>query len=239
MRRIGALWAELMTALGYDRFAAAGGDIGAAVSAELGHSYAERIIGVHQALLMLPGVQPSALTPADFADDEQWMLARSFEALPTITSHVAVHSADPQTLAYGLADSPVGTAAWLWERRRNWSDCSGDVLQAFDRDFLCTNASLYWLTNTIGSSLRIYAEHFSGPGMSFDWPTVRDGEKVVPVPTGVALAPKELAFLPRRLVEAKTDLRRWQRLPAGGHFLPAEQPALLLNEYRQFFASLN
>lgn len=236
VRRIGQLWVKLMAALGYDRFAAAGGDWGAAVTAELAHAHRDHIIAAHVSLLMLPGVNPATITPDAFAKDEQWMVARAFEALPTITSHVAVQSADPQTLAYALADSPIGTAAWLWERRRNWSDCDGDVLNAYDRDFLCATASLYWLTNTIGSSMRIYAEQFPGFGFEMDWPAVNDAERVIDVPFGVAVAPRELAFLPRELVARKTNLRHWRRVEAGGHFLPAEQPDILIEEYRTFFA---
>ena len=238
IRRIGQLWTKLMAILGYDRFAAAGGDWGAAVTAELGHAHPDHVIGAHVSLLMLPGVNPATIGPEAFAADEQWMPARAMEVLPTITSHVAVHSADPQTLAYALADSPVGTAAWLWERRRNWSDCNGDVLQAFDRDFLCTTASLYWLTNTIGSSMRIYAEQFRGFGLELDWPLVNDAAKTIGVPFGVAIAPREVTFLPRALVAERTDLRRWQQVAAGGHFLPAEQPDILIDEYRAFFAAL-
>ncbi|WP_066770995.1 epoxide hydrolase family protein [Croceicoccus mobilis] len=239
LRRIGQLWVKLMAMLGYDRFAAAGGDWGAGVTAELGHAHAEHIIAAHVSLMMLPGLNPATIGPDAFAEDEQWMLARAFEALPTITSHVAVQSADPQTLAYALADSPIGTAAWLWERRRNWSDCDGDVLNAYSRDFLCTTASLYWLTNTIGSSMRIYAEQFKGFGLEIDWPVLNDAAKTIPVPFGVAIAPREVAFLPRAIVAEKTDLRRWQRVPAGGHFLPAEQPGIVLEEYRAFFSSLS
>lgn len=238
IRRIAEIWVELMGALGYDRFAAAGGDWGAGITAELGHAHADRLIAAHVSLLMLPGLNPATIGPDDFAEDEQWMLARAFDRLPTITSHVAVQSADPQTLAYALADSPVGTAAWLWERRRNWSDCDGDVLNAFDRDFLCTTASLYWLTNTIGSSMRIYAEMFRGFGLEMDWPTVNDAEQVISVPFGVAIAPAEVAFLPRALVEKKTNVQRWQKVAAGGHFLPAEQPEILIDEYRSFFGAV-
>jgi len=153
------LWCKLMQdVLGHDRFAAAGGDWGAAVTAYLGHAYPEALTGVYCTLPMLPGLGPAEIRPDDYAEDEAWMLERNIESWPLVDSHITVQKRDPQTLAYAMADSPVGTAAWLWERRRAWSDCGGDVLSVFDRDALCTLASVYWLTGTIGTSFRIYAE---------------------------------------------------------------------------------
>ena len=161
-QRIATLWLRLMRdVLGYRRFGAAGGDWGAMVTGELALAHADHLAGIYLTLPVLPGLDGRYFTPDMFAPDEAWMPARRDEAAPTLVSHITVHSNDPQTLAYALADSPVGTAAWLWERRRAWSDCDGDLVAHYGRDFLCTNASLYWLTNTIGSSLRIYKECFN------------------------------------------------------------------------------
>ncbi len=241
-RVIAQLWVKLMVeVLGYPRFAAAGGDWGSAVTSELGHAHPDRILAIHLSTLLLPGFDPTRVGPQDFAADEQWMLPRIMEAIPLITSHFVVHASDPQTLAYALADSPVGTAAWLWERRRAWSDCGGDIVGLHGRDFLCTLASLYWLTNTIGSSLRIYKEQFGNPSAGFEatgWPLLHDGMPSVTVPTGVAVAPSEVVLLPRKVVAEQVNLQRWKILPAGGHFLPAEQPGLLADEYRAFFGGL-
>jgi pimeloyl-ACP methyl ester carboxylesterase len=233
VREAAKLWVKLMCdVLGYEKFAAAGGDWGSFITAELGHAFPERLLAIHLTLHLLHDVNLYALTPKDYAPDEQWMHARVREARPWVTSHVAVHGSDPQTLAYALADSPVGTAAWIWERRRSWGD--GDVIASQGRDFLCTTASLYWLTNTIGSSFRIYKEHFS-KGLQMNWPPLHDRQPLIPVPTGVAVARKEIGLLPRAMVAARTDLRRWEILPRGGHFLPAEQPDALAAEYRAFF----
>jgi pimeloyl-ACP methyl ester carboxylesterase len=237
IREVGRLWVKLMTeVLGYDRFAAAGGDWGAIVTAEIGHAFPEKLLAIHLSLLLLHELPNHGVPVEAFAPDEQWMPRRMAEVLPFVTSHVIVHSHDPQTLAYAMADSPVGTAAWLWERRRSWSDCGGDPVALYGRDFLCTTASIYWLTNTTGSSFRLYAEQFSGGGFGQDWPLLHRREPSIPVPTGAAIAPKELVFLPRAEVEKRADLRRWTVLPRGGHFLPAEQPALLAADYRAFFA---
>lgn len=231
--RVAELWVRLMAGLGHHRFAAAGGDWGAIVTAQLGHAHAEHIIGAYLTLARLPGVDPGKLRDEDFAPDEAWMAARVRESLPMTIAHSAVQSNDPQTLAYAMADSPVGTAAWLWSRRRAWSDCGGDVIGLFGRDFLCTTASLYWLTNTIGSSFRLYYETFSR-----GWNLTHDRTPAIPVPTGVAIAPKDIRMLPRAWVAARTDLRRWTILPRGGHFAPAEQPDLVSAEYKAFFREL-
>lgn len=234
VRRVAELWRSLMTdVLGYDRFAAYGGDWGAIVTAELGHAHADKVIGVDMSLAVIPGVSRAAMGPDAWAADEAWMVKRASESERLIRSHVVVHTHDPQTLAYALADSPVGTAAWLWERRRAWSDCDGDVLAVFDRDELCTLASVYWLTGTISTSLRLYFEHFNG-----GWPRLHEGGKAIGVPTGFSVFPRDVVFLPRSVAERETDLRRWTVMPRGGHFGPAEQPALMVDELRAMFRPL-
>ena len=237
VRAIAKLWVRLMCeVLGYEKFSAAGGDWGSSITAELGHAYPDRLLAIHLTMVGLPGVNPLVIDSSDFASNERWMLNRNAEAMGHITSHVAVQAIDPQTLAYGLADSPIGTAAWIWERRRNWSDCDSDLVALYGRDFLCTTASLYWLTNTIGTSFRIYKEQFNG--MVMDWPRLHDRLPAIPVPTGVAVAPKEVVLMPRAAVERQADIRRWQVMEKGGHFLPAETPEALLAEYRAYFGEI-
>lgn len=234
-RRVAELWVKLMReVLGYRRFAAGGCDWGAIVTAELGHAHAEHLTGVWLTLPMLPGVNLRELAPEAFAPEERWMVQRAAEARPVIQSHRTVHQYEPQTIAYALADSPTGTAAWIWSRRRDWSDCGGDVLSAFDRDFLCTTASIYWLTGTIATSLRLYWEQFT-PAPP---PPLHDRERVIDVPTGFAVFPKELLMLPREMASRLTDLRRWSVMPRGGHFAPSEQPQLVARELRAFFGDL-
>lgn len=220
--RIAALWVELMRRLGHERFAAGGGDWGAIVTAELGAGHAQHLLGVHLTMPVFPGIDMLALRRAQFAPDEAWMPARLKQASRITRSHSTVQSIDPQTLAYALVDSPAGTAAWLWERRATWSDGGIGV---FDRDFLCTTASIYWLTRTIGTSLRIYHEHFNRR-----WPEAR-----IEAPTGVAVFPKELVLVPRALAEERMNVRRWTVMERGGHFAPAEQPRAVAAELRAFF----
>lgn len=235
VRRVAQLWVTLMRdILGYDRFCAYGGDWGGIVTSELGHAHGEHLMGVYMSLPTIPGVNRRELTPEAFAPDEEWMVTRTAEVDWLIRSHVTVHTHDPQTLAYALVDSPVGTAAWIWERRRLWSDCDGDVETVFSRDELITLVSIYWLTRAIGPSLRIYFEHFNG-----GWPRVRETGKAIEVPTGFALFPKELVLLPKSIAEKHTNLQRWSLMTKGGHFGPAEQPMAVALELREFFRPLS
>lgn len=227
-------WRSLMAdVLGYERFGAYGGDWGAMVTGQLGHAHPDAVIGVEMSMATLPGVNRRDVTPGDWSTDEEWMVDRMAEAERLIRSHLAVHLCDPQTLAYGLADSPVATAAWLWERRRAWSDCDGDVLSVFTPADLVTNASIYWLTGTTTTSIRLYFDHFNKP-----WPLVPGRLPGTAVPTGFAIFPRDLVFLPRSVAESHCDLRRWTVMPRGGHFAPAEQPELLAAEIREFFRPL-
>ncbi len=229
---IADMWAALMAQLGYQRFAAAGGDFGAMITAQLGQFHPDRLIGVYTTLAVCPGFDRAKSTAADFAPDEQWMVARMAEMAPAILSHITVHRLDPQTLAYALVDSPAGMAAWIWERRRAWSDCGGDLLAFMSRDELCTLASLYWFNGAIGTSLRLYWERFRS-GAVFGASRVRSPDSDPPV--GMALFPKDVVFAPRAVVAANVNLKHWTIMPRGGHFGPAEQPDLVIDDLRAFF----
>ncbi|HEX5441365.1 MAG TPA: epoxide hydrolase, partial [Ktedonobacterales bacterium] len=140
-------------------------------------------------------------------------------------------STRPQTLAYGLNDSPAGLAAWIVEKFRAWSDCGGDIASRFTRDELLTNITIYWVTQTINSSIRMYYEydHSSLPA-----PT---GERIA-VPCGVALTTEAVDRAPREWAERTYNIQRWTELPRGGHFLALEEPELLAHELRAFFRAL-
>ncbi|MDG2003779.1 MAG: epoxide hydrolase [Novosphingobium sp.] len=222
--------------LGYSRFAVAGGDWGAAITNLMAHTHPDKVIGLLATIPFFPGLDLNTITPGDYAEDEQWMLERQMESGPTVVSHFTVQSSDPQTLAYALVDSPVGTAAWLWERRRAWSDCDGDLFNVYSRDWLCTLASIYWLTRSIGTSLRLYFEHAHAGGMPFK--PLHDRKPTIEVPCGYAIAPKEVMLIPRGLAEQATNLMNWNLLPKGGHFSFAEQPELMTEQLRDFFRPL-
>ncbi|ORA08349.1 epoxide hydrolase family protein [Mycobacterium arosiense] len=233
--RLAELFASLMTrVLGYERFAVGGGDWGAVISMHVAHAYPAEVIGTFTTIPFYPGLDLAGITAEHHTPDERWMLARKAETQDFVTSHFTVQSLDPQTLAYALVDSPAGTAAWLWERRRSWSDCDGDLLAVHDRDFLCTLASIYWLTGTIGTSLRIYWESYH----SDPFRRVHDRIPAVEVPAGFAIHPKEVMLVPRSLAAVGTNLQRWSEMPRGGHFGFAEHPDALVEELRTFFRPL-
>lgn len=229
------LWARLMRdVLGYERFAAGGGDSGAFVSVRLGHAHSAQVIGIH---LNLPATVTMAalgtIRRDDYSPEEEQYLADTPAAERGTTGHMAVHTEDPQTLSWAMNDSPAGLAAWMIERRRNWSDCDGEVERRFSKDQLLTAASLYWLTGTFHTSVRFYAETFRAP-----WPLVHDRQPPVEVPTAVAVFPRELIRVPRRFMERQVNLARWTVMPRGGHFAPSEEPELMIDDIRAFFREL-
>ncbi len=224
-RRVADVWARLMTdVLGYERFGAQGGDWGAAVNSGLGTRHAERLIGLHYNMLA-PPIDEATLTPEQRAWWEQVKAYRAQE-----WGYVALQSTKPQSLAFGLTDSPSGLAAWIVEKWRRWSDCDGDLERVYSKDQLLTNIMIYWVTKTIGSSMRMYFESF-GP---MKGPPAYSG---VRVPTGVA-AFNEVNRPPRELCEAHFDIRRFTIMDRGGHFPAMENPEGLVHEIRSFFRPL-
>lgn len=232
-RRIGELFHVLMTdVLGYERYGVGGGDWGSIIAGEIGHGFSDHLTGVWLTLPYVPGVNLRELGAANFAPHEAWMWDQAMAARRSIISHRTVHQIDPQTLAYALVDSPVGTAAWILGRRREWSDHDGDVFSVFDRDFLCTTASIYWLNGSIGTSLRVYYEYFHTGGP----PPPRFSDlPAIAAPTAFAVFPKELLMLPEEWAARITNKVRWTVLPRGGHFAPAEQPDAVVADLREFF----
>ena len=153
--------------------------------------------------------------------------------MKTATTHVVVQSTDPQTIAYALHDSPVGLLAWLVERRRNWSDCGGDVERRFSKDDLLTTTMIYWVSESYVSSARFYYEAKNNL-----WSPSHDRTPVVEAPTGIAIFPGELAIMPERWIRSYYDVRRLSHMPAGGHFAPMEEPEALVEDVRAFFRPL-
>lgn len=225
------LWVELMERLGYTRFAGGGGDVGSFIAAQLGHKYAERMIGVH---LHTPGtlgfMAGDGWNAADYAPEEARFVERMQRIRSTESGHFAIHSTKPQSLAIGLADSPVGLLAWLVDKRRNWSDCDGDVERRFTKDELLDTVMLYWATNSFHTSARYYYEGAHAP-----WRAFHDRCPVVEAPTALAVFPAELTFAPRIAAGSYYNLQRWTEMPAGGHFAPFEEPELYVEDLRAFF----
>jgi len=225
--RIADLWAGLMTELGYDRFAAQGGDFGAGVTTILGLRHAERIIGVH--LNYIPGSYQPYLGPeAKPSPVEQGYLEEAVRWYVEWGAYSHLQRNEPLTAAYGLNDSPAGLAAWIISKFRDWADCDGDVERRFTKDELLTNVTLYWMTQTIHSSFRLYFETKKAP-VQF-----QSGE-FVRVPCAIARFPKEAPFPSREWIERGYNIQRWTDMPRGGHFAAAEEPELLADDIQAYF----
>jgi microsomal epoxide hydrolase len=225
---IGAMFHELMTRLGFPRYGAQGGDWGSFVTAWLGANRARHLRGIH--LNMMP-IRRDAAMFTNPTDEERRFLGELEISLKEETGYQWIQGTRPQTLAFALADSPTGLAAWFAEKYRAWTDCDGDPRSALTMDEMLGNISLYWFTNCIGASFWPYYARMHGP-----WPI--DGK--VGVPTGYCEFPREILRPPRAAAERVfTDLRRWSVMPKGGHFAALEQPEALAREIRAFFRSLD
>jgi pimeloyl-ACP methyl ester carboxylesterase len=223
------LWDQLMRGLGHQRYAAAGGDFGSSVATCLGRDYPDSVLGIHLSTLDMmpylgPGSRPLSQAEKDYLEQNgRWWEGEG--------GYKEIQATKPQTVGYGLNDSPVGLAAWLLEKWRSWSDCGGDLESRFDRDFLLATLTLYWATETITSSMRYYYDDRRvgpiGP------------EDFVSVPTAMAVFANEYlaeGIPPRELVERLYDLRRWTIMPRGGHFAAQEEPRLLAQDIAAFFS---
>ncbi len=229
------LWVELMARLGYDRFATQGGDWGAFISAQLGHKYADKVIGVHihtpAPLDFMTAMRPP--DPADFSPEEAALLAKSAHMMEEEVGYFMLQRSKPQTPAVGLNDSPAGLLAWIVEKRRSWADSHGEVESRFTKDELIDTVMLYWVTESYHTSARYYYEGAHNP-----WAPSHDRMPVVEAPVGIPILPAELTIPTRTWAERYYNLKRWTTLPEGGHFAPMEVPNLLVDDIRAFFRDL-
>ena len=234
--RIADCWAELMAGLGYDRYGAQGGDWGAGVSIALGTRHPTHCLGIHLNMVMRTHMAIPNLYEEnpDWTAEEQDAVERLRYFVQWGTAYNRQHSTRPQTLGYGLTDSPAGQAAWILEKFREWTDCDGHPENALGRDELLDNVMLYWLGAGATSSARLYWETFS--------PTASGAAAKpapVTVPTGVAKFPAEIVPPVRSWSEPFfDDLRHWTVMPRGGHFAAFEQPELFVDDLRTFFRDL-
>lgn len=224
-RKVAAIWRRLMTeVLGYDRFAAHGGDIGAGVTNWLGLTHGDALFGVHA--MAAPALDPAWFD--DLAAPERDYLAYVDRWSAEEGAYSRQQRTRPQTLACGLNDSPIGLAAWIIEKWRAWSDCDGDVESRFSKDDLLTQICVYWFTETIGSSVRMYFEHEYDE--TAKWPREK-----IHTPARLFLTTEKVDLCPEAWARrAYADLS-YGAAPKGGHFLAAEEPGLLAEDIRQFF----
>ena len=223
--------ASLMTdVLAYPRFAAQGGDWGAAVTSRLAYQFPERIIGIH--LNFLAGIRRDPKMLENPTAEEKAYLGQLEHFLKEETGYQWIQGTKPTTLAFGLTDSPAGLAAWIVEKFRTWTDCDGDVETAVTRDEMLTDIMLYWATGAIGSSFWPYYHRMHSP-----WP-IPEGA-AIRTPTGYAEFPKEILRPPRSVAErVYANIQRWTVMQKGGHFAALEQPEALAQEIRAFFRPL-
>lgn len=226
IQRMADLFVRLMDLLGYARFLAQGGDWGAVICSYLGYAHPERLLGIHLNMLgVAPHPEDRVNPPLSAAEQEFLREAEQFQR--DGTGYQWIQGTRPQTLAYALNDSPVGLAAWLVEKFRAWTDCEGEVERRLGKDQLLTLITIYWVTQTINSSMRLYYEERHHP-----W-RLKKGERIR-VPTGIAAFPKEIFRPPREWAERVYNVTRWTVMPAGGHFGALEEPEGLVGEIRAF-----
>ena len=226
---IAEMFAELMSALGYTRFGAQGGDWGSFITSVLGHRFPQRMTGIH--LNLLPVRRDPAMLPNPNAEEKVY-LDQLKNFLKEETGYQWIQGTRPQTLAFGLTDSAAGLAAWIVEKFHAWTDNTGNPEDAVSRDEMLANISLYWFTGAIGSSFWPYHARMHGP-----WP-IPDGEPIA-VPMGCAEFPREILSPPRSLAaKTYTDIRRWTTMKKGGHFAALEQPDALAHEVIEFFRAV-
>lgn len=213
------LWHGLMTGLGFDRYLAHGGDLGAGISARLAQAYPESVAGIHILAVSDPADQsvPTQQERAYLAQSEQWGAEEG--------GYEHLQRTRPITPAYALNDSPVGLLAWLLEKYHAWTD-HGDRLSGLSEDMILTQATLYWFTGAIAASFRPYWEHKHYP----------PGPVQVSVPTGLAVFPADLVQPPRSWAERNYNVVHYTKMPRGGHFAAVEEPDLLAADIRAFAA---
>jgi len=229
--RMAHMLASLMQRLGYPRYGAQGGDWGGIINRILAARYPERLIGLHSNFVLASAPRDPAILAATPAADLEMREARQ-AYMANEVGYQQIQGTKPQSLGVGLNDSPAGLAAWIGEKFHGWSDLpDGDIDSKFSKDDLLTNISVYWFTQSITSSARIYYENRATP--------MREPLGFVSVPTAGAIFPKEIYLTPRLWAEQSYNIVRWTEMPRGGHFAALEETQLLLEDIRAFFRELD
>jgi pimeloyl-ACP methyl ester carboxylesterase len=228
--RTARAWAELMSRLGYERYGAQGGDLGAFVSPELGRIAPDRVVGVHVNAATFGFIPFGPVDPSDlatFTEAEKARLERLNKFMSDGNGYFQIQATRPQTLAYGLTDSPVGQLAWIVEKFKEWSHAVEVPEDAIGRDLILTNVMIYWLTRTAASSAHMYYENMHANS----W-----GKQPGKAPTGVAVFAEDVAI--RRYAEKDNNIVHWSEYETGGHFAAMDAPDLLIKDVRTFFRGL-
>lgn len=224
------LWHKLMNRLGYRKYGAQGGDIGSGISTWLTLKHPENVIGLH--LNYISDSYRPFLGDNEKLSEEVLQFQKYASSWSSMEgAYAQQHSSKPITLSYGLNDSPIGLCAWIIEKFNSWSDNKGNIENVFSKDELLANVTLYWITQTIHSSIRIYYENNQTP-------LVFGENDFVNVPVSFAKFPNELPTPPRAYIEKGFNIQRWTEMEAGGHFAAMEQPNLLAEDIKAFFSKL-
>jgi pimeloyl-ACP methyl ester carboxylesterase len=222
--KIGQMWGRLMARLGYDRYVAQGGDWGALITQSMGLSETGHCAAIHVNMPICPPRDEEDLE--DLTEFEQQALAGMEHYSQWDSGYSKQQSTRPQTLGYGLADSPVGQMAWIVEKFWSWMDCDGHPENVLSKDELLDNVMMYWVTNSGASSARLYWESFNNPNL-----------EPIAMPVGASIFPKEIFRASRRWGEKRFgNIIHWNQLDRGGHFAAFEQPELFVEELRTCFA---
>jgi pimeloyl-ACP methyl ester carboxylesterase len=235
MPRVAAAWAQLMTTLGYERYVAQGGDIGAMISVILGHLQPGPLLGIHvNFLITAPSGDPAEL--AEFTEQDFARLGVLSRFANELSGYMKIQTTRPQTIAYSLTDSPVGQLAWIVEKFKDWTDSEKVPEDAVDRDQLLTNASIYWLTATGSSAANFY---FDNADLLPTAPTPPPPPPPLDVPLGVAVYPQDPALPIRKLADPRyTNIVHWAEYDRGGHFAAMEEPDLFISDLQAFCRAL-
>jgi len=223
-----------MEQLGYDRYIAQGGDWGAIVTRRLGEAYPGRLLGIHLNMIFAFPASDDPDPMAGVTDADNARFAAAGARIADGTGYMAIQSTKPQTLAYGLTDSPTGLAAWILEKFHAWSDLDDDSIDAtYTWDRVLDNVMVYWVTNTAGSAARLYAEsQRADNGAAQGW----SGR--VEVPTGHAQYPYELLQTPRAWAEKRYNIVHWAEKDRGGHFAAFERPEIFVADLRDYLHTI-
>ena len=228
--RMAAVLNKLMTtALGYKQYVAHGGDWGSHIVEQLALHHADAVQAIHLTDVPSPHTKVADKLPDLSATEKAWIV-KNKAWQEKEAAYQKIQGTKPETLAYGLNDSPVGLLGWIIEKFHGWSDNDGNIEHTFTKDDLLTNVMIYWVTQSISSSIRLYYETMHNPALMA--PTH------VKLPTGFAIFPKDITPAPREFAERFFNVQRWQEMPRGGHFAALEEPGLLVSELREFFRPL-
>jgi epoxide hydrolase len=229
VERIAGAWTQLMARLGYERYGAQGADWGTSISTSIGQQDPNHVAGIH---LTPPIAAPDPATFDDLTATERAAIVELEHRQEWEDGYTVEQSTRPQTVGYGLVDSPIGLCAWIVEKFWSWADWDGHLETVLSRDELLDNVMLYWLPGTGASAARLYWESI---GKVQKWFTESTSDTVV-VPTGCSIFPREVPRPSRRWAERRyKDIRYWNELDRGGHFAAFEQPDLFVDEVRSFF----